>query len=103
MFFFTSWVLTVALEALVWYIILRRNVLTLVFYSLLINSLTLPLAQFFYLYFLDNLVLMEALVVLVEVPLVYLLLRVTLRQALYLSVLANLVSALVGLIYYSPY
>lgn len=103
MFFFTSWVLTVALEALIWYIILKRNALNLVFYSVLINSLTLPLAQFFYLYFLDNLVLMEALVVLVEVPLVYLLLRVTLRQALYLSVLANLVSALVGLIYYSPY
>lgn len=103
MFFFTSWVLTVALEALVWYIILKRNALTLVFYSVLINSLTLPLAQFFYLYFLDNLVLMEALVVLVEVPIVYLPLRVTLRQALYLSVLANLVSALVGLIYYSPY
>ncbi len=103
MFFFTSWVLTVALEALVWYIILKRNALNLVFYSVLINSLTLPLAQFFYLYFLDNLVLMEALVVLVEVPIVYLLLRVTLRQALYLSVLANLVSALVGLIYYSPY
>ena len=103
MFFFTSWVLTVALEALVWYIILKRNALNLVFYSVLINSLTLPLAQFLYLYFLDNLLIMEALVVLVEVPLVYLLLRVTLRQALYLSVLANLVSALVGLIYYSPY
>jgi hypothetical protein len=103
MFFFTSWVLTVALEALVWYVILKKNAAELVFYSVLINSLTLPLTQYLYLYYLDNLLLMEALVVLAEVPLLYLLLRVTPRQAFYLSFLANLVSALVGLLLISPY
>jgi hypothetical protein len=103
MFFIISWVLTIALEALVWYLILKKKALELVFYSVLINSLTLPLAQYFYLYFLDNLLVTEVLVVLVEIPLIYLLLRVAPRQALYLSVMANLVSALVGLLLFSPY
>ncbi len=103
MFFIASWVLTVTLEALVWYVILKKNAIKLVFYSVLINSLTLPLAQYLYLYFLDNLLVTEVLVVLVEVPLLYLLLRVTPRQALYLAVSANLVSGLVGLLLFSPY
>ena len=101
MLLITSWVLTVTLEALIWYVILKKNIAELVFYSVLINSLTLPLAHYLYPSFLDNLLVTEALVVLVEIPLIYLLLRVTFRQAVYLSFLANLVSALVGLLLFS--
>lgn len=101
MFLLISWVLTVTLETLVWYVILKKNAAELVFYSVLINSLTLPLAQYLYPSFLDSMLVTEALVVLVEIPLIYLLLRVTPRQAVYLSFLANLVSALVGLLLFS--
>jgi hypothetical protein len=99
-FIFTSWVLTVTVEALVWWIILKSKPGELVFYSILINSLTLPLAQYLYLYFLENLLLIEALVVLLESFLIYLLLSVTPRRALYLAVVANLSSILVGLVVY---
>lgn len=97
-FFITAWVLTVSLEAVVWWIFLKGKPGPLVFYSVLINSLTLPLAQYLYLNFLDNLPVMEFLVVLVETILIYLLLRVKPHQAFYLAVVANLVSALVGLL-----
>ncbi|MEN6329800.1 MAG: hypothetical protein ABFC91_05850, partial [Methanobacteriaceae archaeon] len=80
------------------WIILKNKPAQLVFYSVIINSLTLPLAQYVYLNFLENLMLMEIQVVLVETFLLYLLLRVKLRQAIYLSVVANLVSTLVGLV-----
>lgn len=98
-FFITSWVLTVTLEALVWRVVLKDRPTGLVlFYSVLINSLTLPLAQYLYLYLLQNLLIMEVLVVLVETPLLYLLFRVEASRAFFLAVVANLVSALVGLL-----
>lgn len=98
-FFLCSWLLTVTLEAAVLGLALKsKPAWQVLFYSALVNSLTLPLAQYLYLHYLDNLVLMEAVVVLVEAPLIYLLLGVETRWALTLSVLANLVSALVGLL-----
>ncbi|MDI9436552.1 MAG: hypothetical protein QM405_00560 [Euryarchaeota archaeon] len=98
-FFLGSWLLTVTLEAAVLGLALKsKPAWQVLFYSALVNSLTLPLAQYLYLHYLDNLVLMEAVVVLVEAPLIYLLLGVETRWALTLSVLANLVSALVGLL-----
>jgi hypothetical protein len=103
-FFIISWVLTVTLEALVWWVVLKNKpARQVVFYSVLINSLTLPLAQYLYLFFLDNLLMMEVLVVLMETPLIYLLLEVEARRAFFLAVVANLVSALVGLLVVSPW
>jgi hypothetical protein len=98
-FFITSWVLTVALEAVVWWVVLKdKPARQVIFYAVLVNSLTLPLAQYLYFYFLENLLLMEVLVVLVETSLIYLLLEVEVQRAFLLAVVANLVSALVGLL-----
>lgn len=96
-FILTSLALTVVVEATLWWIILRGNPLKIGVYAVLINFLTLPLAQCTYFYFLNNLLFLEVVVVLVESLIIMLLLQIKYLKALYVSILANLASAVLGL------
>ncbi|MDP3065154.1 MAG: hypothetical protein Q8N08_00265 [Methanobacteriaceae archaeon] len=96
-FILTSLALTVVVEATLWWIILRDKPLKIVGYAVLINFLTLPLAQFTYFYLLNNLFFLEVVVVLVESLLIMLLFQIKYPKALYVSILANLASAVLGL------
>ena len=90
-----AFLLTIILEFLIIYLILRKDWKKLLLYVLLINCFTWPLATISY-YSGINYYLIEICVVLVESVLLTLLLRKKYLLCLSLSFLANLVTALVG-------
>jgi len=90
--------LTILTEYAVYLLILRRDPLQLLLYSILINSFTNPLFNYLYNYRLHELYPLEIAVVLVESIFIRLLMEVRLPKALLISLLANLASLLVGLV-----
>jgi branched-subunit amino acid ABC-type transport system permease component len=90
--------LTILTEYAVYLLILRRDPLQLLLYSILINSFTNPLFNYLYNYQLHELYPLEMAVVLVESMLIVLLVEVSLPKALLISLTANLASLLVGLL-----
>ena len=95
-----SWILTLLVEFLVMWIFLRKEPWKLLLYSLLINSLTLPLATYSYLYLFPNLPITEIGVILIETVLLKLLLGISLRRAFTISIVANLVTMTLGVFIY---
>ena len=91
------WILTIFIEFLIIWLFIRKEPLKLLFYSFLINSITLPLATFSYLYLYHSFFLTETTVFLVETVLLKLLLDIDYPWALSISLAANIVTALVGL------
>jgi hypothetical protein len=95
--FFTPWIITVIIEFVIIWSFIREKPVKLFFYSILINSITLPLATGMYIYFFHNLLLIECLVFLVEVVLLKAVLEITYSRAIIISLLANIISLIVGL------
>lgn len=96
--FFAPWIITVIIEFVIIWSFMREKPLKLFFYSILINSITLPLATGIYTYFFHNLLLMEALVFLVEVVLLKAVLDIEYSRAVIISFLANIISFIFGLL-----
>ena len=92
---------TIGLELLVYFLVIRREPGKLLLYSILINAATEPLALFTYQNLLSNFWIIEAVVVGVESFLICLLFHLPYRRALFLSLLANGFSALVGVLIFS--
>ncbi|CEA14046.1 MULTISPECIES: hypothetical protein [Methanobacterium] len=90
------WILTVFIEFAIIWLFIRKEPGKLLVYSLLINSLTLPLATYSYIYLYPNLLLIEALVIMVELVFLKFLLETTYTQALAMSLTANVGTFLVG-------
>jgi len=90
------WILTVFIEFVIIWLFIRKEPGKLLVYSLLINSLTLPLATYSYIYLYPNLLIIEALVILVELVFLKFLLETTYTQALAMSLTANAGTFLVG-------
>lgn len=90
--------LTIGLEWLVYVLVFRKEPGKLLFYSILINASTEPLALFSYQNLLPNFWLVETAVVGVESVLIALVFRLPYRRALILSFLANAFSALAGVV-----
>jgi hypothetical protein len=90
------WILTLFIEFLVIWLFIRKEPLKLLFYSFLINSITLPLATFSYLYLYPSFLLTETVVFLVETALLKLLLEIGYSRALSISLVANIITALLG-------
>jgi len=98
--------LTITLEFLIAWALLRRTPLKLFIYSVLINCFTLPIAIYIYThyqpqdsYHSQHLLLyfsLEFIVFAVEIPLWWLLTKIKLPKAIILSFLANLVTSLIG-------
>lgn len=93
------WIITVIIEFLVLCLFIKKEPSKLFLVSILINSVTLPLATFIYLFFYPNFVLIEVAVFLVEIFLVRLLLEVEYKESFLISLAANLATALFGLIF----
>lgn len=87
---------TVVVEFLILYIILRSSILKILFYSLLINSLTLPIATYIYQNLLENLFMVEILVIVAESILIMVLFEIDYKKALIISLIANGITALIG-------
>lgn len=96
--FLTVWVLTVIIEFIIIYLFIKNKPLTLLFYSVIINSLTLPIATYTYVYIINNFILVEIIVVIVEGILLKYLLDIKYSRSAVISATANGVTAAVGYI-----
>lgn len=95
--FFNPWIITVIIEFVIIWSFIREKPLKLFFYSLIINSITLPLATGIYVYFFHNLLLIEGLVFFVEIILLKIVLDIKYSRAIIISFLANVISLVGGL------
>jgi len=91
---------TIGIEFVVLWFMTRRPVLAVLFYSILMNCLTQPVATWFYQTSIRSLWLVEVIVVVVESILIWLLMRVRYPKAVLTSLLANLASALIGVAWF---
>lgn len=98
--FLTVWLLTVIIEFIIIYLFIKNKPWTLLFYSVIINSLTLPIATYTYIYILNNFLLIEIFVMLAESILLKYLLDIKYSRSTLISVIANTVTALLGYILY---
>lgn len=90
--------LTIGLEWLVYLLVIRQQPGKLLFYSVLVNAATEPLALFVFQNLVPNFWLVEAAVAVTESVLLALVFRLSYRRALLLSFVANAFSASVGVI-----
>jgi hypothetical protein len=93
-------IVTILVEFVVYFVFIRKKPLKLFLYSALINSFTLPIATYGYQNILNNLLVVETLVFLAEIPLIKLLLEIKYSKSLLLSFVANFATSLIGLIFY---
>lgn len=91
-------ILTIIIESLVLGFLVSTRRAEVLFYSVLINTTTLPPATFLYHAFLHNLFLVEVLVIIAETVLIALLFSLPVRRSFTLSVIANTVSATIGIL-----
>lgn len=87
---------TIILEFLVIWIFLRDQPARTLIYTILINCFTLPLATYAYYYVIFDLLLVEILVIVIESLFIKLLFNIKYPNALLISVIANVITALVG-------
>jgi hypothetical protein len=90
--------LTIALEYLVYLAWFRKQPVQLFLYAVLVNAATQPPANFAFRYLNLNLWLVELAVWLAEMLLLKFLLRISYREAAVLSLLANAVTTLTGIV-----
>ncbi len=95
-----SLVLTIIIEYVVVWFFVRKNPLRIFLYVVLINSVTQPLANYFYQNAFNNFWLIELMVVLAESVLIMWLLEIKYKKAIIISLSANFVTALVSLIFF---
>lgn len=89
--------ITIIVEFLILYIILKNSPFKILFYSLLINSLTLPVATYIYQNLLENLFIIEIFVIIAESILIMVLFKIDYKKALIISIIANGITALIGI------
>jgi len=90
-------ILTIITEFLVYLIFIRKNILRLFLYSILINSFTNPLANLVY-GFGVNIFLIEFIVFVVEIFLIKLLFKMDYKKVTLISFVANLASFIIGVL-----
>jgi hypothetical protein len=91
---------TVAAEFLILWLLTRQPPLRVLVYSILINSMTQPIATYIYMNLHGLLWVVEFGVVLVESALIMLLFRLKYRRALFFSVAANSATTLLGVLWF---
>lgn len=96
-----SLALTILIEFSVFWFFVRKNKPVLFLYTVLINSFTLPLAEYFYRSALFSFFKIEAGVIFAESFLLMGLLRIKYLKALLISLVANFTTAMVSLLFFS--
>jgi len=92
--------ITILVEFVIIWVFIRKEPSKLFLYSILMNSFTLPIATYGYQDILNNLFVIEILVVFAESILIMLLLRIRYVKALCISFIANLITALISLLFF---
>jgi hypothetical protein len=90
--------ITILLEAAVFLILLKQDISKLLLCSILINSFTNPLLNYFYNFIMHDLLMLELAVVGIESLLLMALMQLKFTRALAVSSIANLVSGMAGLL-----
>jgi len=90
--------ITILIEFIIFYALIRQDPSRLLLCSILINSFTNPLFNYIYNYQLHDVYLMEMLVVLAESVLLMSLLGISYPKSLLISAAANAASYLIGLL-----
>lgn len=94
-----AFVITIGVEFFVLLLVFRKNWLKLLFFSIVVNSFTWPIASYLYYNFLISFVAVEIAVVIVETFLWSWLLKLDYLKGLGLSVVVNLTTALIGVVF----
>jgi hypothetical protein len=89
--------ITIIVEFLILWFIFKDSPLKLFIYSVIINSFTLPIATYIYLNVLNNILIVELSVILIESVLIMFLFEIKYKKAIFVSLIANLVTAAIGL------
>jgi hypothetical protein len=92
------WISTIGIEFAIFWMFIRKEPIKLFWVSILINSVTLPLATFSYLYLYHNFPFTETAVFLAEAVFLKFLLEIDFPKALLISLVVNIVTALLGFI-----
>ncbi len=95
-----TFLLTLLIEFLVYYIFIRREPFKLLVYSLVITSITLPIATNIYLNFFANFFVVETAVFLLESLLLMWLLEIKYQKAILISAVANFITTLLSLLFF---
>lgn len=95
-----AFILTVILEFAILWIFVRQKPQKLLLYTFLINLATHPPALYLYQNLWPNLIAIELIIFLVESILLMLLLGIKYRKALLLSFIANLITAIISLLFF---
>jgi len=91
--------ITIGVEFLVYWVFIRKTPLKLFFFSVIINTLTQPLANFSYQYVLHNFILIEILVIIAESVLILLLLKQSVQKSIAISIVANTLTAILSFLF----
>jgi hypothetical protein len=94
--YLTVWLLTVVIEFIIIWIMVMDRPWLLLFYSVVINSLTLPIATYSYINLLPNIYIIEISVIIAESVALMFLLKIKYTRAILISAVANTATALVG-------
>jgi hypothetical protein len=94
--YLTVWFLTVIIEFIIIWLMVRDRPWLLLFYSVVINSLTLPIATYSYINLLSNIYIIEISVIIAESVALMFLLKIKYPKAILISAVANTATALVG-------
>lgn len=95
---FSALLATILLETVCYWLFIRKDLSRLLLYSILINCFTLPPATWIYQHVIPDLFIVEAGVVLVETVLILVLMQLPPARAFLLSLLANGVTAVAGIL-----
>ncbi|MBI5680878.1 MAG: hypothetical protein HZC47_08300 [Methanobacterium sp.] len=99
--YFWAWILTIIIEFFILWLFIKKQTLELLLYSILINSLTLPLATYSYQNILNNIYIIELTVILLESLLIMILLQIKYKKAFLISITANTATALTGFLIFA--
>ena len=99
-YYIITLIATILIESFIFWILIKKEPVKLLVYSIIINSLTVPLANYGYQAILNNFIVIEIIVVLAESILIMLLLKIGYRRALIISFVANLITALISIVFW---
>lgn len=89
-------IITILTEYAVLLLLIRKNFLHLLLYTILMNGVTNPLLNYLYLFVYPSLVPLELGVIMVETLLIYVLVTISLKYAFLCSLCANCISIISG-------
>ena len=98
--FIIALITTILIEFIVLIILTRKKPLKVFFFSVLINSLTLPIVWYIQLHILNNFIINEVIVFLLEIVLIKILFEVRYLKATIYSLTANFITAVLSFLFY---